>query len=329
MEMFSEQQLHEEAPFYIRWSPDRSPYAIELKLELVGKIAKELAEAETAGIEVGGVLIGTFPKAHMPILRVDDLEMIPRRPEDGPVYMLDPDQHERFTETQWKARARNKVTVGFFRSHIRPGPLRPSLADRSLLSGQFSQSVYVVLLVQAREPRTAGLFVAVNGELADEPSVREFRFDDAELKTLPEIQPNPEIQEEEFPASAGGARQWVKPLAIPLLIAIGILAILWIGARTGLFQLMTPAAGNLELAVKESDHVVRISWNHHARDIDRASSGTLIIADGSTHREIKLGRDELRLGVVDYQPNTQQIQVTMTLERAPSLAVGSAKLQQP
>ncbi|MGA8029086.1 MAG: hypothetical protein WB992_18255, partial [Bryobacteraceae bacterium] len=122
-----------EAPYYVRWNPDRSPYAIELKLDLVSKIAGELAQAEKLGIEVGGVLIGTFPKAQLPTLRVEDLEIIPRRPEDGPVYMLDPSQHERFAEARWRAKANGKVPIGFWRSHIRPGPLRPSLADRSLL----------------------------------------------------------------------------------------------------------------------------------------------------------------------------------------------------
>ena len=68
-----ERESSDDAPLYIRWSPDRSPYAIELRLDLVPKILQELAEGERLGIEIGGVLVGSFPDAYMPTMRIEDV----------------------------------------------------------------------------------------------------------------------------------------------------------------------------------------------------------------------------------------------------------------
>lgn len=314
MQTQAEQQSLENAPYYIRWSPDSTRFAVELKLDLVARITAEISEAGKLGIEVGGVLIGSFPEGRVPILRIEDFEIIPRGPEDGPIFMLDPVQHERFAGARWRAKTRNKVAVGFFRSHVRPGPLRPSLADRSLLSGGLSERVYALLLIQAREPRTAALFIAENGQLPEEPSVREFRFDEAEFKALPEIEPETIDQEKKLQAQPGAGHPWLKPLVIPLVIAIAVLALLWwLSRKPALLQWLRPAPNQLELAVNERDHLLRISWNNNARELNRASGATLLIADGTNSQEIKLGPDELKLGVVEYQPNTRHVQVRMSV----------------
>jgi hypothetical protein len=298
------QSLPENAPLYVRWSAGQSPYAIELKLELVAKICQELAQAEKPGIEIGGVLIGSFPSTHTPTLRIENFEIIPRRPEDGAVYMLDPDQQERFANVRWTAKGLGQ-TVGFFRTHTRPGPLKPSLADRGLLAGQFHQATYVVLLIQAREPHTAAFFIASNAQLPDEPSVKEFRFDEKSFKALPEIQEDATASER-----AGRPRNAARFAfaGIPLLILLIGATVFWLR-----FNAVRTAANPLGLAVTASDHLLKVSWNHAARQIMAASDATLVISDGATRREIKLGPDELKRGSVDYQPNTQQVEMTMTL----------------
>lgn len=299
--------IQEEAPYYIRWSPDGTRYAIELKLDLVRKIANEFVEPGKRGVEVGGVLVGSFPKSETPILRIEDIEMIPRRPEDGPIYMLDPIQHQRFAGARWRALARNKVAIGFFRSHVRPGPLRPSLADRSLLTGELSQTVYVLLLIQAREPYSAALFVASDGQLPDEPAVREFRFNEGEFKTLPEIQPDESEPAQDAPTASEAGNRWLKPIVIPLAIAIVLLSFLW------WFLKRRPVSNDLQLAVTERGHLLQISWNRYSSELNRASGATLLIGDGASRQEVKLGPDELKLGIVDYQPSAQDVQVTMTV----------------
>ena len=116
MQKPSEQGALDDAPLYIRWNADRSPYAIELKLDLVQKISNELDQAQKLGIEIGGILIGALPTEYAPTLRIDDVEMLPRDPKDGPIYMLDQGQHERFSQIRWKPRAAGRAGIGFFRT---------------------------------------------------------------------------------------------------------------------------------------------------------------------------------------------------------------------
>jgi len=166
------------APLYVRWNPERSSYAVELRLELVSRLNSLLVQADRLGIEIGGMLLGSLPDPEIPTLRIDDVAIISRRFEDGAIYMLDPGQQHRLDEIGAAARAQNRDCVGFFRSHMRPGALQPALADRTLLTEQFPQGVYALLLVQSREPRTAAFFLASNGQLPDQPSARKFYFDE-------------------------------------------------------------------------------------------------------------------------------------------------------
>jgi hypothetical protein len=311
MNRLSQQQSVEEAPLYVRWSPDRSPYTLELKLDLVPDIARELAQAERLGIEVGGVLIGALPNGGALTLRVDDIAMVPHPPEDGPIYMLNPGQRQHFSEIRAKAAARGKAAVGFFRTHIRPGPLRPSLADRTFLATEFTEPVYAVLLIQGREPHTAAFFLSSQGDLAVHPSVREFRFDEAEFRGLPEI-----LAEDgrrtayPVPAPIAGARS-SRMLVWVLLSAFAVTLALWSVSRGG--NRLLASSDRVDLALAGSGDVLRISWNHDARELARATGATLVIDDGSSRREVALGPDELKLGAVEYERATQRVHVTMIL----------------
>lgn len=327
MQRASEQPPIAEAPLYVRWSPDRSPHAIELKLDMVREVTDSIAEAERLGVEVGGVLIGSFPTPSMPVLRIDDFAMVPRTLDDGPVYMLDPAQHERFTAVREAAKAHGQSAVGFIRSHLRPGPLRPSLADASLLSRQFKQPLYAILLIQAHEPRTAAFFLAINGQIPNEPFVREFRFDEREFMALPEIDPTaiaePAIEQHKARATRVRARRrhWGLIAAIAgVLTLIGVL--LW-GAYSGLW--LRPASNELEIAVKDNNHTLSISWDHSAADIKRAVDGVLTIRDGrSQPRPIPLGREELNIGAVEYERTSPTVQVTLTLNMPNSVSLSQS-----
>ncbi|MFL6546175.1 MAG: hypothetical protein ACJ8LM_13470, partial [Candidatus Udaeobacter sp.] len=228
------QQSNDEAQQYVRWSPHRSPYSIELKLELVPRLIREIAAAEKLGIEIGGVLIGSFSESPPATLRIEEFELVPRNADDGPVYMLDAGQRQYLAGVRVGATARGTSAVGLFRSHLRPGPLRPSLADRSLLVGQFKDPVYAVLLIEAREPRMGAFFLALNGQLSTEPAVEEFRFGERALRSAREIRPNIASEkykpgsERKSPAAGAGyrARRYVL-VAVLLLIALGAGILSW------------------------------------------------------------------------------------------------------
>ena len=158
--MASEPLAAEESPFYVRWSPEHSRFAIELKLALVSKISGELNRTEKLDMEIGGVLIGNVLGGRVPTLRIEAVEILPRGVENGGIYVPGPDHLARFQEIRKTARAQHRTALGFFRSHCRPGPLKPSLADRSLLSTEFKNSAYALLLIEATAPRTAAFFVA-------------------------------------------------------------------------------------------------------------------------------------------------------------------------
>jgi hypothetical protein len=311
----SQQPSNDEAQQYVRWSPYRSPYAIELKLELVPRLISEIEAAERLGIEVGGVLIGSFNDAPPATLRIEEFELVPRNADDGPVYMLDAGQRQYLAGLRVGATARGTSAVGFFRSHLRPGPLRPSLADRSLLVGQFKDPVYTVLLIEAREPRMGAFFLALNGQLSTEPAVQEFRFGERALRSAREIRPN--VTSEQYNSGSDGkslvvgtdhrVRRYVVMAAL-LLIALGAGIFSW-----PLLSGLLSSFDRLDLAVEESNQVLKISWNHAVLGLGRATDASLVIADGTNRRVIQLGRDELEWGVVEYEPQTRDQQIRVTL----------------
>lgn len=322
MPTIAKQEASEGAQHYVRWNPYRSPYAIELKLDLVSRLAAEVAKAEKVGTEIGGILIGFFPDCPVPTLRIEEFELVPHSAENGPVYMLDPSEQDYFAAVRTKASLRGMSAVGFFRTHIRPGPLRPSLADRTLLSGQFKDPVYVVLLVEARQPHTGAFFLALNGQVFTDPAVQEFQFDERALGSAGEVQPR--VAEEKIAAEkvASGVtqprsrmRHYVL-LALLLLIAVGIGIFAWPFLKGRL-----SSSDQLNLAVTGSDRLLQISWNHALPEVGEAENGTLVISDGGTHRVITLHRDELKFGVVEYERQNQHVQVTLTLNMPGSTSV--------
>jgi hypothetical protein len=306
--------LREQVPIYVRWNPDRAPHAVELRLDLVSEIGGNLAQAERQGIEIGGMLLGTLPGADSPTLRIDEVAMIGRRFEDGAIYMLEPGQQHRFSEIRDSAKSRGRVPVGFFRSHLRPGPLQPSLADKTLMAEQFGQGLYVFLLIQSREPRTAAFFVAANGQLPDQPSVRKFFFDDSEFKFLPEVAGEEiETRTSDFEASQGTVDERYRWLGVASIAALALLLILGAFAG-GISRLFRPASNKVDLGVRSHGGVLQISWDHSAPFVTGARGAVITIVDGRSRREIHLGPDELKLGEVDYQNQTGQVNISVVIE---------------
>lgn len=299
------------APLYIRWAPFRSPYAIELRLDLVSPLLAEIERAAAAGLEVGGVLVGSFPNAQAPTLRIEEIELMARRPENGAVYVPHPETHRHLHEIRVRAQRHNRAIVGFFKSNARSAPLLPSVTDRSLFSEEFAQGLYALLLIEARAPHFASFFLAAGGQLPEAPSTREFVLDEEEFKALPEIRPAGAINQRQDTGEAS---------RIPFygLMAIGFIAVAalfaWALPREITSGWSGGSSNQVGLALTATDHLVRISWNHSARNVSRAQSATLLIVDGSNRHEIKIGPDELRLGTVDYQPTAPRVDVTMRLD---------------
>ncbi len=295
-----------EAPLYIRWNPERTPYTIELKLDLAKRLAEEVRQAMRNGQEAGGVLMGTLPDAVTPTLRIDDVQMIPRRPEDGMVFLLSPREHDRLVSLKWEAARSGRVPVGFVRTHGRSGPLRPSLADRTLLAGEFDTTAYVLLLIEANERRTAAFFVGAKGELSDEPSVAEFRFEEAELTGLPEFGSERIV---DSIAEASPNRSGTMGLAVVLIVLLLAGFYVWSGVPP---ELMRMQQQGMHLTVSGGD-MLRVSWNRRATDLARATGAKLVVTAGSRKSEVPLSVDDLRFGAISLERPSTGCEVTLVL----------------
>jgi hypothetical protein len=204
------------------------------------------------------------------------------------------------------------VPVGFFRSHLRPGPLQPSLADRTLLTEQFAQGTYALLLINSSAPRAAAFFLTANGQLPDQPSARSFYFDSEEFKFLPEV-PGDALagQPKARPAqTTRRAYHWVAWISLVVLLTLLVIGIF----SNDLARIVRPPANKLDLKATPIGNVLKISWDHNAGFMRKARGAVLRISDGASQQEVHLGPDELRLGEVDYEHSTKQIEITMTLD---------------
>jgi len=305
----------QEAPLYIRWAAVGASYAIELKLELVSQLLGEVARAEKANIEIGGVLIGSFPSVPgPPTLCIQELVLIPRRGDKGSAYVQDPSYGEQLRVIRERAGAQGCVILGIFRSNLRHGSLSPALVDRSIISSEFEQSVCALLLVQGRQPYSGAFFVAKNGRLPEEATIREFRLNEEEFNALPEIYRD-QGQRPEDTQTERSRLPVYGLLGAALVIVVTLFA--WGPWRS--------SANQLGLTLSNSSGLVNISWDHSARPISKAQGATLVIQDGRNRANVKIGLDELRLGSVEYQPATARVGATLSLDPPAIHATQSAE----
>jgi hypothetical protein len=303
------------APLYVRWGGNNSPYAIELKLGLVAEIRKLLPSSPGDSAEVGGVLVGSLPSSYSATLRVEAVEMIGRGDNDGSTFIIDPSQENKVEQVRLGARETGRSVVGLFRSHRRPSALRPSLADRGLISSLFTEPVCVLLLIQGDEPHSAAFFIAQNGQLPAEPSVREFKFDEHEFSMLPEVEPEtvrPRIPEPRRPEP----RRKIPPVWIGIggLVAASLVYVVWQGAETAK-GIPLLRSSELDMAAASEGPGLRVSWNNSSRAFDKASGARLVVKRaGVPDQSVQLGLDDLRLGAVEVENSAPKVDLTLVVE---------------
>lgn len=321
---------------YIHWHSEHSLYAVELKAGLVRQISEEIAAAQDLGVETGGVLVGTFPRASELTVRIDRIIPVERRAEDGAEFVLSGPQRERFRTAVRDANTRETSAVGFFRSQ-REGSLVLSDEDRQLTSEEFRNSVHVILLVGAEAPRSASIYLSRGWQSTPELAVPEFGFNLEELRSIAAtVHPGTAIATvreevagpqaaENAPAEApewrevGGRRPWGLFAVLGIFLMLGAFAAGFIvrpllpGSK--LEQELPRSDSRLDLGAESgTDKVLQISWNHRAPVIYKANYGVLEIADGMQTRQIRLSRDELETGSVSYERVNDNLLITLILE---------------
>ena len=304
----NQQPPTDEAPLYIRWGPDRSSYGIELRLTLVQKISRQVLLSENAGTEFGGYLLGGLPATDVRTIRIDEIEMVSNGSDDDTVFLPEPSEFDRSLKS-----VDGLQVVGFFRTHAREGPMRPSLADRTIFAHEFASSPHVVLLIRASAPHTAAFFVAQDSSLPQEPSVREFIFDESEFASLPEAPPESTAMESRAqPPAFDKARVGLYlRIAALIVIAVGACVLMWSFAHQSNTAAWFSSDKQVHLAIDRQDRLLRISWNHSAQDFSNATGAMLVITDRGVRSQVQLGTDDLRLGSVEYAPTGAPVQVQM------------------
>lgn len=335
-------RLAEARPQYVRLSPGDSSYTIELSAEFLQRLAREVAAAEQSGIETGGLLIGSWGIGPAPTIRVEDFEPIPPRPEDGPVYLLSPQQQDQFATTRQRLATGKNNVVGFFRSHLRSGPFALSLADKGLLWKQFRTDHYLALLVDAREPHKASLFVSAGGRIVfhsalsaippddrpAEPVSEAFPLPVAEPLPLPVPEPAP-LADAPEPKPRRGMSPELLTLCAVLLFALGV--VLWPAWETTFGGPWAIASStDLALGVQRHGQNLHVTWNRDMPEIGRAEGATLTITDGSYRSEVQLRKDDLKFGTVDYAYKTARVEANLAVKMQDSTSlVQSVVWQRP
>jgi hypothetical protein len=227
--------------------------------------------------------------------------------------MIGPEHYEYLSAVRQRAELYDRTPVGLFRTHLRTGPLQPSISDRGVLVTQFGTAPHVLLLIESLETRNAAFFIGENGQLSDLPSVPEFRFHEGDLSTLPGPKVDPDLNvhsDREYDRSH--LRAWVMVAGLVMIAVAACVLMLSFSGAIGPTALPGSPV-RLQIAPDPSGRAVRISWNHAARPLDKASGATLLIDDGGEQQEIPLAVDDLRLGFVEYEPSSAQVRVTLSL----------------
>ena len=304
-------------PLYIRWTPATCPYALELRLDLITLLKGELDSAAQAGLELGGVFVGVFPSADSPTLRLDEVMIVPRDPDNGAEYILDPAQLQRLAEITAQARYTERPVVGFFRSHLRDTPLAPSPFDIEMLSRQFQEGLYAFLVIGSVLPRQAAFYLAMGGDLAEAPATGIFPFEESAFTSLPELPAEATEDVRNFGFGRVRVRRSVPWAAVASLALLVFLVCLWtFGSRIS--QYLRPDSNQVDLSVLAAGPNLKITWDHAAPVVAKALGATIVIQDGGSHRELRLDSDDLRLGQVAYERLTRKVYVIMRLD-APGL----------
>ena len=335
---------------YIHWHSERSLYAVELKAGLVRQINEEIAAARDLGVETGGVLVGTFPRASELTVRIDQVIPIERRAEDGAEFVLSGSQRERFRAAIREANTRETSAVGFFRSQ-RGGSLVLSDEDRRISSEEFKNSVHVILLVRAEQPRLGSIYLARGWQAPAELIIPEFGFNIEHLRSsTPLVHPGSALAavREEVVAPPPPPRAVEDISNEPpawhelgeyrwgLLAALAVLLMLGAFAAGFLVRPLLPGSKlerelpssdvKLQLEVTSgADKVLQITWNHRSPDIYKANYGILEIADGLQTRQIRLSRDELETGSVSYERVNENLLITLILGMPDGTTVSEAR----
>lgn len=202
-----------------RWEAPGKPISIQLSLDLIDRLEREVIDAFKAvtkrGSEIGGVLLGRIAQGAKRTVFVENFEPVICDYSRGPLYLLSDADKERLREIQQRLNASPLSIVGFFRSNTRRD-LAVDDEDLGLFQEFFSDSSNVFLLVKpfAMKPSAGGFHFWEEGRIQPE-SYLQFPFRRSDLmKTSPEAIVQPAAGAETAPAPAAREER-AAPMVFP------------------------------------------------------------------------------------------------------------------
>jgi hypothetical protein len=148
-----------------------------------------------------------------------------------------------------------------------------------------------------------------------------------------EPKPEPKVETTAAPAfgypeeaESEGKRRWILPLVIALVIGgVGSWVVLRPGSQSPAEEQTSKAAGapahpqaaSLTLRTEGSASGLTVFWDGNAPPISTAPGGRLSIRDGAAAKNVLLSSDELKKGIYEYKPRTDDVTFRLELTDLP------------
>lgn len=137
---------------YFEWNPEGSPFSIQMHVDVIDGIARDVTEdfrgAAEGGVEVGGLLLGRVESEDQTCVRIERWQRLPCGHRFGPKFILDrEDQAALVAAAEQILKTGDLSVVGLYRSHTRPG-LQLEMADFELIAQYFNDPSDIMLLVK-------------------------------------------------------------------------------------------------------------------------------------------------------------------------------------
>jgi hypothetical protein len=167
-----------ETKHFFAWEPPEERISIQLRLDVMERMERDVIEAFKAlpkrGAEVGGLLLGRAEQGDPRRVFINDFVPVACEYRRGPSYFLSETDLAELERTLSRCQSR---VVGFYRSHTRPN-LSLDEEDRQRIHTYFSGPSNVFLLIKPLSITNcvAGFFFWREGVVHGEASHLEFRF---------------------------------------------------------------------------------------------------------------------------------------------------------
>jgi hypothetical protein len=340
------------------WTVTAIPVTVEYSFIAIEEIRSAVIEGyqkfSRGGIEVGGVLYGTFAQNSVRVLATRPVAC---QHALGPSFLLSESDKEEL-KRQLASYARDSsldgfCPVGWYVSHTR-SEICLTEEEVEIFDSYFSAPWQVALVVRPGKAGAAraGFFVReADGTLKRDQSHQEFDFPDRlasiahrpSRERAPQRQPIQEFAQsgtetpvEEIPETPLGSAHessssllfrstltapepYIEPKrnwswVLVALLIIATAAVAVIGIRYLNPFLDSGRTDPLSLSVFERDGQLRIQWNQSSRTVKAAANGLLSIKDGQDERNVTLASKDLSNGSFTYARKNGDVQVRLTVE---------------